>query len=99
LSDLEPLTSEDYGLLINYYKNKSQETEFNFLLLQINSKKELQQTVSQKTKEAILEMSEQYSQSLSTIEALRKSLKIVNDKHAELDRKYLKLKEKQNKGN
>jgi hypothetical protein len=35
MSDLDSLTSEDYKQIINYYKNKSQEIEFNFLLLQI----------------------------------------------------------------
>jgi hypothetical protein len=42
MNDLDSLTSEDYKQLINYYKNKSQETEFNFLLLQIKTKKEIE---------------------------------------------------------
>ena len=95
---MSELNKNDFEQIITYYKNKSVELEFQFLILQLNSKKELNDTVSEEVKKAVSDFSEKYSQSLSTIEALKKSLKIVNDKYAALDKKHLKLKEKQNKG-
>ena len=76
---MQDLTKEEIVQLLNFYKNKSIETEFSFLLLQINSKKEI--TKKEEEFKKILELKEeQYNVNLASFKLLIEKLKKPNNK-------------------
>ena len=60
---MEDLSIEDYNSLITFYKNKSADIELQYLLLQINSKKEKYHALEQQKKE----LNEKFTKELSEI--------------------------------
>jgi len=48
---MEKLTDEEYQSLVSYYKNKVLEIEFNFLLLQLDKKRSLEDLKKELAKE------------------------------------------------
>jgi hypothetical protein len=76
---MEDLTKEEIVQLLNFYKNKSIDLEFSFLLLQLNSKKEI--TKKEEEFKKILELKEeQYNVNLVSFKLLVEKLKEQNNK-------------------
>jgi Asp-tRNA(Asn)/Glu-tRNA(Gln) amidotransferase B subunit len=83
--------------LVLYYKNKTQEQEWSFLLMQINNEKILKQTVDKykneiQTREQVLK--DKYLELLNSHE---KSVNVVNNIINKKNKEIEKLKNKNNK--
>jgi hypothetical protein len=76
---MQDLTKEELIQILNFYKNKSIELEFSFLVLQLNSKKEI--TKKEEEFKKILELKEeQYNVNLASFKLLVEKLKEQNNK-------------------
>ncbi len=60
---MDDLSIQDYNSLITFYKNKNADLELQYLLLQINSKKETHNMLEQQKKE----LNEKFTKELSEI--------------------------------
>ena len=88
MSDLE---KEDLSQLIKFYKDKSSDLEFQYLILQLQSKKETKKTVDESVKAALVEKSKKHDESLFQIDKLNKTITELNLRHSLLSAKYEKL--------
>jgi hypothetical protein len=97
MEELENLTLDNWKQLVLYYKNKTQEQEWSFLLMQINNEKILKQTVDKykneiQTREQVLK--DKYLELLNSHE---KSVNVVNNIINKKNKEIEKLKNKNNK--
>jgi hypothetical protein len=100
---MSQLEKEDLVSIVKFYKDKASELEFQYLVLQLESKKETKIAIDASVKAAIVEKSKKHDESLFEIDNLKKTVTSLNLKHSllsakyeKLNNQYLKLKETKN---
>ena len=100
---MSQLEKEDLVQIVKFYKDKVSELEFQYLALQLESKKETKIAIDESVKAALVEKSKKHDESLFQIDKLNKTVTELNLRHSllhakyeKLNKQYLKLKENKN---
>jgi hypothetical protein len=75
---MNDFTKDDYDQLVKFYKEKSLELEYQYLVLQLNNKKEVAKAAEDARQESYKIFSEQLGDQKATIETLGLKLEKVN---------------------